>query len=100
MPALPQPEQIVDLGDMQDLAAAPTSHLITVVVNSDGTASFAVPRAEIGQGMTTAIAMMVAEELELPLSQVSITGHQRQPQRRRRARGRPGHGRRRVRVRA
>src|SRR5215469_10925561 len=73
MPSLPQPEQIVDLGDMQDLAASPTSDLITVVVSTDGTASFAVPRAEVGQGMTTAIAMMVAEELDLPLSQVTIT---------------------------
>jgi len=73
VPTLPQPEQLFDLGDMQDLAAAPTSGLITVVINADGTASFAVPRAEVGQGMTTAIAMMVAEELDLPLASVTIT---------------------------
>jgi isoquinoline 1-oxidoreductase beta subunit len=73
LPSPPQPEEIFDLGDMQDLAAAPTSGLITVLVNSDGTASFAVPRAEVGQGMTTAIAMMVAEELDLPLGKVTIT---------------------------
>lgn len=53
VPSPPQPEEIFDLGDMQDLAAAPTSGLITVGVNEDGTASFAVPRAEVGQGMTT-----------------------------------------------
>ena len=73
VPSVPQPEQIFDLGDMQNLAAAPTSGLITVVVNEDGTASFAVPRAEVGQGMTTAIAMMVAEELDLPLDKVNVT---------------------------
>ncbi len=73
VPSPPQPEEIFDLGDMQDLAAAPTSGLITVAVNEDGTASFAVPRAEVGQGMTTAIAMMVAEELDLPLGKVTIT---------------------------
>jgi isoquinoline 1-oxidoreductase beta subunit len=73
VPSLPQPEEIFDLGDMQDLAAAPTSGLITVVVNENGTASFAVPRAEVGQGMTTAIAMMVAEELDLPLGKITIT---------------------------
>jgi len=73
VPSLPQPEEILDLGDMQDLAAAPTSGLITVVIGEDGTASFAVPRAEVGQGMTTAIAMMVAEELDLPLGDVAIT---------------------------
>jgi isoquinoline 1-oxidoreductase subunit beta len=73
VPSLPQPAEIFDLGDMQDLAAAPTSGLITVVVNSGGTASLAVPRAEVGQGMTTAVAMMVAEELDLPLGKVTIT---------------------------
>ncbi len=73
VPSLPQPEEIFDLGDMQDLAAAPTSGLITVLINEDGTASFAVPRAEVGQGMTTAITMMVAEELDLPLGKVTIT---------------------------
>lgn len=73
VPSPAQPEQILDLGDMQDLAAAPTSGLIAVTVNEDGTASFAVPRAEVGQGMTTAIAMMVAEELDLPLDKVGVT---------------------------
>ena len=73
VPSAPEPEEIFDLGDMQNLAAAPTSGLITVTLNEDGTASFAVPRAEVGQGMTTAIAMMVAEELDLPLDQVSVT---------------------------
>lgn len=73
VPSTPEPEEIFDLGDMQDLAAAPTSGLITVTVNEDGTASFAVPRAEVGQGMTTAIAMMVAEELDLPLGKVIVT---------------------------
>ncbi|MGV9563505.1 molybdopterin cofactor-binding domain-containing protein [Streptomyces sp. NPDC003480] len=72
VPSLPEPEELFDLGDMQNLAAAPTSDLISVRVNTDGTAFFAVPRAEVGQGMTTAIAMMVAEELDLPMDKVSI----------------------------
>src|SRR5690348_8321364 len=65
IPTLPQPEDLFDLGDLQNLAAAPTSGLISVRIDTDGTAFFAVPRAEVGQGMTTAIAMMVAEELDL-----------------------------------
>ena len=73
VPTAPEPEEIYDLGDMQDMAAAPTSGLITVRVNTDGTASFAVPRTEVGQGMTTAISMIVAEELDLPLDKVSVT---------------------------
>ncbi|WP_427888511.1 molybdopterin cofactor-binding domain-containing protein [Kribbella sp. GL6] len=73
VPSLPQPEDIFDLGDLQNLAAAPTSGLITVEMRSDGTAHFAVPRAEVGQGITTAFAMIVAEELDLPIGKVKIT---------------------------
>ncbi|HEY3952360.1 MAG TPA: molybdopterin cofactor-binding domain-containing protein [Streptosporangiaceae bacterium] len=69
----PEPEEILDLGDAQDLAAAATSGLITVVVNADGTASFAAIRTEVGQGMTTAIAMMIAEYMDLDVDQVSVT---------------------------
>ncbi|MGW1895664.1 molybdopterin cofactor-binding domain-containing protein [Streptomyces sp. NPDC002004] len=73
VPSVPQPEEIFDLGDMQNLAAAPTSGLISVRVGTDGIAEFAVPRAEVGQGMTTAVAMMVAEEMDLPLDKVRVT---------------------------
>jgi isoquinoline 1-oxidoreductase beta subunit len=73
IPTLPQPEDILDLGDAQNLAALPTSGLISVGINTDGTASFALPRAEVGQGMTTTAAMMIAEELDLPLDKVHIT---------------------------
>jgi isoquinoline 1-oxidoreductase subunit beta len=73
IPTPPEPEEIFDLGDAQDLAAAPTANLITVVVNPDGTASFAAIRTEVGQGMTTAIAMMIAEYMDLDMDQVTIT---------------------------
>src|SRR5487761_1728267 len=73
IPTLPEPEEIFDLGDAQDLAALPTSGLITVVVNPNGTASFAAIRTEVGQGMTTAIAMMIAEYMDLNLDQVTVT---------------------------
>jgi isoquinoline 1-oxidoreductase subunit beta len=73
VPTLPQPEEIFDLGDLQNLAAAPTANLVSVQVNRDGSATFAVPRAEVGQGITTAVAMMVAEEMDLPLDKVSVT---------------------------
>jgi isoquinoline 1-oxidoreductase subunit beta len=69
----PEPEEIFDLGDAQNLAALPTSGLITVVVNADGTASFAAIRTEVGQGMTTAIAMMIAEYMDLDMDQVTVT---------------------------
>jgi isoquinoline 1-oxidoreductase beta subunit len=73
IPSLPEPSDIFDLGDLQDLAAAPTSGLISIVVNSEGKALFAMPRAEVGQGITTSIGMLIAEEMDLPLADVIIT---------------------------
>src|SRR3712207_9399449 len=54
-------------------AARPTFALLTVTINPDGTASFDLPRAEVGQGITTAIAMTIADELELPVDKVNVT---------------------------
>lgn len=73
IPSLPQPEDIFDLGDAQNLAALPTSNLISVQINPDGSASFALPRAEVGQGITTSTSMLIAEELDLPLNMVHVT---------------------------
>jgi isoquinoline 1-oxidoreductase subunit beta len=73
IPSPPQPADLMDLGDALKLAGSPTAHLITIRMNSDGTASFALPRAEVGQGLTTAVAMLIAEELDLPLDKVDVT---------------------------
>ena len=54
-------------------AARPTANLITVVINEDGTASFELPRSENGQGVTTSTAMLIAEELDLPVEKVHVT---------------------------
>ena len=68
-----QPVDFYDLTDLLTDAANLTASFITVTINSDGTASFALPRAEVGQGITTATAMVIADELELPLDKVDIT---------------------------
>lgn len=73
IPTLPQPEDLFDLGDLQNLAATPTSGLISVQVNEDGTAAFALHRCEVGQGITTTVAMMIAEELDLPVEKITVT---------------------------
>ncbi len=62
-----QPVDAYDLTDLLTQAAAPTSGLITVTVNTDGTVSFALPRAEVGQGITTAVAMTIADEIGVAL---------------------------------
>ncbi|MFF9850860.1 molybdopterin cofactor-binding domain-containing protein [Streptomyces litmocidini] len=73
VPSLPGPAELLDLNELLTLAALPTSNLITVRVDTDGTAHFALPRAEVGQGVTTSSAMIVAEELDLPLDKVKVT---------------------------
>ncbi|GAA5158765.1 MULTISPECIES: xanthine dehydrogenase family protein molybdopterin-binding subunit [Amycolatopsis] len=73
VPSPPEPADLLDLGDALTLAAAPTSGLIALQVNRDDTVSFALPRAEVGQGITTTIAMLIAEELDLPLDKVHVT---------------------------
>ena len=68
--------QLVDHYDLTDLitdATRPTAHLISVEVNPDGTVSFAMPRTEVGQGITTAVAMTIADEMGVPLDKVHVT---------------------------
>ncbi|HEX4816839.1 MAG TPA: molybdopterin cofactor-binding domain-containing protein, partial [Nonomuraea sp.] len=65
--------ELVDLNDLMTAAALPTSGLIAVEVNPDGTVSFALPRAEVGQGITTSTAMLIAEEMDVPLDRVRVT---------------------------
>jgi isoquinoline 1-oxidoreductase beta subunit len=67
-----QPVDFFDLTDLLTDAANLTAGLITVTINPDGTASFALPRAEVGQGISTAVAMVIADELELPLAKIDV----------------------------
>lgn len=73
--ALPtvQPVDAFDLTDALTLTTAPTSQLISVEVLGDGTVTFALPRAEVGQGLTTAVAMTIADEMGMPLDKVRVT---------------------------
>ncbi|KPK05628.1 MAG: acylaldehyde oxidase [Betaproteobacteria bacterium SG8_39] len=41
-------------------------------IDADGGATIAMPRAEMGQGVHTALPMLVAEELDLPLERVRL----------------------------
>src|SRR4051794_1769546 len=68
-----QPVDQYDLSDFLTDAARPTNALLTVTVKPDGTAAFELPRAEVGQGITTAIAMTIADEMDLPVDKVKVT---------------------------
>ncbi|MDF3299385.1 molybdopterin cofactor-binding domain-containing protein [Streptomyces tropicalis] len=73
VPSVPGPAEIYDLNDMLTHATLPTANLITIRIDAAGTASFALPRSEVGQGITTSSAMLIAEELDLPLERVRVT---------------------------
>ncbi|MET9973354.1 molybdopterin cofactor-binding domain-containing protein, partial [Streptomyces sp. NPDC006356] len=80
VPSLPGPAEIYDLNDLLTHAALPTANLITIRLDPDGTASFALPRAEVGQGITTSSAMLIAEELDLPLERIRVTLAEARPE--------------------
>lgn len=73
VPSPPQVPELFDLGDLQTRSALPTSQLIRITLDTDGVAHFAIPRMEVGQGITTAAAMIIAEELALPVDRVRVT---------------------------
>ncbi|MEV4599779.1 molybdopterin cofactor-binding domain-containing protein [Amycolatopsis sp. NPDC049253] len=72
VPTLPQPAEILDLGDVLTLSCAPTSGMLVLEVTTDGRVRLQLPRAEVGQGINTASAMLVAEEMDLPLDKVDV----------------------------
>jgi isoquinoline 1-oxidoreductase beta subunit len=68
--ASPSVSDIVDLTDALTLAALPTAYLLKIVVTADDRVVVHVPRAEVGQGITTAMAIVAAEELDARLESV------------------------------
>src|SRR6266540_2926037 len=70
VPGLPDLTDFVDLGDLLTTVALPTSRLLVLEVTPDNRVVLQLPRAEVGQGISTSIAMLVAEELDARLSDV------------------------------
>lgn len=73
IPSAPQIADVYDLEDLQTDAALPTSALITIRITKKGIAEFEFPRAEVGQGIITSTAMIIAEELDIPVRRVKVT---------------------------
>ncbi|MFC7502513.1 molybdopterin cofactor-binding domain-containing protein [Nocardioides sp. GCM10030258] len=73
IPSLPQIPELYDLNDFLTHCALPTANQIGIRVDEQGDAHFALPRMEVGQGITTAAAMLIADELDLPLDRVHVT---------------------------
>jgi isoquinoline 1-oxidoreductase beta subunit len=77
---VPQPSDLTDLGTVAKAAMDPFSTNVLLSVNEDSTATLLLHRMEVGQGITTAMAMLVAEELGLQPSQVKVPLRDADPQ--------------------
>jgi isoquinoline 1-oxidoreductase subunit beta len=73
-PAISSPgvSSIIDLTDALTLAALPTAYLLTITITEQNRVVVHVPRAEVGQGITTAMGIVAAEELDAGLETVDV----------------------------
>lgn len=72
LPDLPATGDLVDLSDFVAAAAAATMNLVVLEVTPEGRVRLELPRTEVGQGISTALAMVVADEIGVPLDQVDV----------------------------
>jgi isoquinoline 1-oxidoreductase beta subunit len=72
VPGLPGLAEFADLGDVLTTAALPTSGLLKLEITEANRVVLELPRAEVGQGITTAVAMILADELDARLSDVDV----------------------------
>ena len=70
--ASPTVSDVADLTDGLTLAALPTAYLLRIDVTPDDRVVVHVPRAEVGQGITTAMAVVAAEELDVRFAAVEV----------------------------
>lgn len=59
-------------GELWPLAAGEVALNGWIKIGADGRVVLAMPRSEMGQGIHTALAMLVAEELDLPMSLIRL----------------------------
>jgi isoquinoline 1-oxidoreductase beta subunit len=72
VPSPPQPADVADFGDVMTALTRADTDLFVLQVTAENRIRFEVPRAEVGQGITTALAMIVAEELDARLADVDV----------------------------
>jgi isoquinoline 1-oxidoreductase subunit beta len=63
---------VVDLTDALTLATLPTAYLLKIEITDANRVVVHVPRAEVGQGITTAMGILAAEELDARLDTVDV----------------------------
>lgn len=78
--ATPGVPDILDLTDALTLAAQPTMHLLVVEITPENKVIVRLPRSEVGQGLTTSFAMIVADELGANLSDTEVVLEDARPE--------------------
>jgi isoquinoline 1-oxidoreductase beta subunit len=76
----PDTVDFYDIGDSIVQTSLPTMPLVKLAVGTDGRVQLDLPRLESGQGIATVCGMMVAEELDVPLSAVDVTSADARPE--------------------
>ena len=79
-PAGAQVAELVDFTDALTLAALPTQHLLVIEVTAASRVVVRLPQAEVGQGITTAVAQIVAEEIDARLADVDVVLEDARPE--------------------
>ena len=72
VPSPSQPADLADFGDLMSAATAAGTSLLVLSITTDTRVVFQMPRTEVGQGITPALTMIVAEELDARLSDVDV----------------------------
>jgi len=76
----PDTTDLIDIGDAVTVTSLPTMPLVKVTNGENGRVRLALPRLEVGQGIATATAMMLADKLRLPLSAIEVTSADASPE--------------------
>lgn len=72
IPSGPHPIDFQDLGDILIAAYRPTFNLMRLEVLENGKVRFELPRTDVGTGITTAIAMVIADEMDTTVDNVEV----------------------------
>ncbi|WP_300012880.1 molybdopterin cofactor-binding domain-containing protein [Pseudonocardia sp.] len=72
IPSGPHPIDFQDLGDILIASYKPTFNLMRLEVLENGHVRFELPRTDVGTGITTAMAMVIADEMDVPFENVEV----------------------------
>ena len=76
----PDSVDLYDVGDSLVQVGALTMPLVKLDIDANGVYTMALPRLEQGTGIATALAMMIADVANVPLSKVRVTSADAQPE--------------------